>query len=170
MVVFGDSIPSRIRHKEFNDNLHQGHCQLRKFPGATVRDMKHYIEPTLERNTPDTVIIHCGTNDLQQRTGDELSEDDIAQIIIQIGERCKNAGVNCVMISSITSRRPLKCQKKRNIVTDKLRELCEQRGFVFIDNAEIRVDQHLWKDGLHLNEHGTAKLANNFIKAINRYY
>ena len=170
VVVFGDSIPSRIRHQEFNDNLHQGHCQFKKFPGATVRDMKHYIEPTVERNTPDTVIIHCGTNDLQPRTGTELSEDEIAQIIIQIGERCKNAGVNCVMISSITSRRPLKCQKKRNIVNDKLRELCEQCGFVYIDNAEIRVDQHLWKDGLHLNESGTAKLANNFINAINRYY
>ena len=89
---------------------------------------------------------------------------------IQIGERCKNSGVNCVMISSITSRRPLKCQKKRNIVNDKLRELCEQCGFVYIDNAEIRVDQHLWKDGLHLNESGTAKLAYNFISAINRYY
>ena len=55
-------------------------------------------------------------------------------------------------------------------MNDKLRELCEQCGFVYIDNAEIRVDQHLWKDGLHLNESGTAKLANNVINAINRYY
>ena len=81
VVVFGDSIPSRIRHQEFNDILHQGHCQFKKFPGATVRDMEHYIEPTLERNTPDTAIIHCGTNDLQPRTGVEISEDEIAQII-----------------------------------------------------------------------------------------
>ena len=46
---------------------------------------------------------------------------------------------------------------------------CEQCGFVYIDSAEIRVDQHLWKDGLHLSESGKVKLANDFINAINSY-
>ena len=80
--------------------------------------MKHYIEPTLERNTPDTVIIQCGTNGLQVGTGAELSEHEIVQIITQIGERCIDAGINCAMISRLKSRTPLECQKRRKIVND----------------------------------------------------
>ena len=37
--------------------------KVRKFPGATISDMYHYLIPLLEKK-PDHVILHVGTNDV----------------------------------------------------------------------------------------------------------
>ena len=44
----------------------------------------------------------------------------------------------------------------------------ENNGFVYIDNKEIN-GEHLWKDGLHLQESGKVILARNFIDHINYF-
>lgn len=36
---------------------------VKPFPGATIRDMKSHIVPTIERS-PDQICLHVGTNDL----------------------------------------------------------------------------------------------------------
>ena len=36
---------------------------MRPHPGATTIDIYNYIKPEL-RQTPDVVIVHCGTNDI----------------------------------------------------------------------------------------------------------
>ena len=38
----------------------------------------------------------------------------------------------------------------------------------FIDNRNIR-EQHLWNDGIHLQNQGKVILSNNFANSINNY-
>ena len=44
----------------------------------------------------------------------------------------------------------------------------EKNGFVYIDNKEIN-GEHVWKDGIHLQENGKIILARNFIYHINNF-
>ena len=44
---------------------------VKTFPGAGVKEMNHYVKPTL-LTTPDKLILHVGTNDQQEMTPDEL--------------------------------------------------------------------------------------------------
>ena len=36
--------------------------------------MNHYVKPTLERN-PQLVILHVGTNDIQQKEPEEIAKE-----------------------------------------------------------------------------------------------
>ena len=40
---------------------------VRSFSGATAKHLRHYVEPTLEEERPDYVIIHVGTNNITKR-------------------------------------------------------------------------------------------------------
>ena len=37
---------------------------MRPHPGATAADIRDYIKPELRRK-PDVIIIHCGSNDIE---------------------------------------------------------------------------------------------------------
>ena len=63
--VFGTSMVKGIRVKEFNNNLTRCSSRIRSFPGATLKQLKHYVIPTLVDDTPDVVIIEGGCNDLR---------------------------------------------------------------------------------------------------------
>ena len=47
-----------------------------------------------------------------------------------------------------------------------MKEKCEIEGFIFIENSNIYL-HHLWKDGVHLENEGKDRLANNFIYSLN---
>ena len=49
-----------IRQNEFNRNLTSCSARFRTFPGATLKQLNHYILPTLTDDTPDVVIVHGG--------------------------------------------------------------------------------------------------------------
>ena len=46
---------------------------LRSFPGAKIKDLKHYCIPVLDRK-PKHAIIHCGKNDLRSRSPQEITK------------------------------------------------------------------------------------------------
>ncbi len=39
---------------------------IKTFPGATINDMTHYIQPIMKKQ-PKLVVLHVGTNDIQQK-------------------------------------------------------------------------------------------------------
>ena len=47
-IIFGDSIPKCIRHREFNQILENSSTQLIIFPGCNSKELYHYLDPTLE--------------------------------------------------------------------------------------------------------------------------
>ena len=57
----------------------------RSFPGAKVKCMKDYVKPCIRNNSPDYVILHVGTNELNS----ELTPERIAKSVIDVGKNCQ---------------------------------------------------------------------------------
>ena len=54
--------------------------------GATTKAMKHHVMGCLEDGSPDTILLHHGTNDLRN----EESAEKIASNIINVALSAKN--------------------------------------------------------------------------------
>ena len=170
VALFSDSICNRMSKHDLKKKLN---CNIAKksFPGATTDDMfKYYMWPTLEKNTPDTAIIHIGVNDiLGKGTPDggltENSIEQIAQDIMRCGEVCERAGVNTICISSVLSFKGRRAQLSVDHINAQLAKLCRDKSYDFILNDNIRYDYEntlYYGDGLHLSELGRDTLIENF--------
>ena len=166
--ILCDSIPKGIRIKEFNRYIKYGYARIKSFPGTTINQLNNYYSiPTLKEEKPEIVILHVGINDLLSNRENNTPEDKIAEEIINIGRKCKDHGVETVFISGITF-----CKNVDRLVIVRVNQMIkiesEKNGFVYIDNKEIN-GEHIWKDGIHLQENGKIILANNFIDHINNF-
>ena len=61
IVVIGDSI---IKNVNGRDVSRGDSVKIRPHPGASTEDLFDHIKPAIRKN-PDIVVIHTGTNDLQ---------------------------------------------------------------------------------------------------------
>ena len=55
---------------------------VKSFPSAMIRSMKHYIQPTLEENQPDKILLHVGTNKTTQKEQLELQQNNTIHLKI----------------------------------------------------------------------------------------
>ena len=163
--VLGTSMVKGIRRIEFNSYLNKCSTRFRPFVGATLKQMETYVQPIINDDTPDVVILHIGCNDISDKN---KSASDIAQGIINIGIYCKERNVNDVLISSLICRTQPNLQSKVSEVNKILLNTCKFYGLGYIDNSNIKVDL-LVQDGLHLNEKGKIYLANNYINHMNKF-
>ena len=163
--VLGTSMEKGIRRNEFNFSLKKCNTRFRPFIGATIKQMETYVKPITQDDTPDLVILPTGCNDISNKN---MSANDIAEGIINIGRYCKEHNVNNVTISSLICRSQKHLQHRVNAVNTMLMNRCKNYGLGYNDNSNIEVG-FLAQDGLHLSKIGKSCLANNFINYINRY-
>ena len=129
---------------------------VKSFSGATVDCMNSYVCPTIKKN-PKTIILHCGTNDLNS----PQAACNIAQDIIDVAKTLET-GNNTVIVSGLVPRGDF-LNGKATEVNKVLKQLCQSKNLKFIDNSNIDPSFHLNRSRLHLNDYGTTLLANNFI-------
>ena len=58
--MFSDSIPKGIRIREFNRYITNATARLKSFPGATSKELTHYVVPTLQEESFHSALIHIG--------------------------------------------------------------------------------------------------------------
>ena len=65
-AIIGNSKAKNIKHYQLNRSklLKDQQVFVKSFPGKTIRSMKHYIQPTLEENKLDEILLHVGNNNL----------------------------------------------------------------------------------------------------------
>ena len=127
--------------------------------------MNHFILPTLHKDQPDVVLLHIGSNDINNQTKDKIDTEKLTGDIINIGKSCIDL---VVVISSVLPKTNIPLTRLIRQVNDSLREQCVLNGFGFISNDNIS-RTHLWKDGIHLEDLGTNILAGNFVDFLNRF-
>ncbi len=71
---------------------------VKTFPGAAVKDMNHYLKPTLESH-PEMIMLHVGTNDIPKK-----NPSDIVNEIESLGKIIVENGSTKVAISEIIQR------------------------------------------------------------------
>ena len=151
ICILSDIICRRIKMMDFNDAINNGSAHLTAFPGATAKQLHHYIILILLDQSLDTVIIHVGTNSLTY-----TKPLDTVNEILDIVKRCHSYGINNVYVSSHIRR--TKYQKEIDIINKYLQANHLVYDYVFIDNCNIK-DGRFRRDKLHPNDIGTTVLA-----------
>ena len=129
--------------------------KVRQFPGATITDMYDHLKPILKRH-PEFLILHIGTNDTSKYTPNEIADKVLALkrfVVVSQNKECK------VIISTLTMR--VDSSKNGNAV-QKVNEILKELNIPLAKNFDI-AKKHLGSRGLYLNEHGTSRLAMNYI-------
>ena len=137
--------------------------KMRPHPGATTVDICDYIKPEL-RHKPDVIIIHCGTNDIENEIN---TVKKIKKLVKEIDEYDKQNPPK-VVISSLIKIYDQDFNDDIVNINDKLQRFCNSKGLSFIDNNNID-RSYLNKGKLHLNRRGSSCLANNFKKFVRSF-
>ena len=128
--VLGTSIVKGIRRNEFNSCLKKYNTRFIPLIGATIKQMETYVKPIIQDDTPDVVILHIGCNDISNKN---MSANDIAEGIINIGRYCKEHNVNNVTISSLICRSQKHFQHRVNAVNTMLMNGCKNYGLCLLN-------------------------------------
>ena len=107
--------------------------------------MQHYAIPSLVDETPNRVILHGECNDV---SNSNISLEKIASDIKDLSEMCRDYGENEIFVSYLICRKNSYLNEKVPRINFLLNLICKEKGFVFIDNRYINIDD-LWEDGLH---------------------
>ena len=138
-------------------------ANFKRYHGGKAKRIKDDLTQHLQQGTCDRAIVHIGGNDLQDGYAPSLVRK-LASDIIETGLVCKERGARDVYIAGVTVRKWEYTWDRCKILNWELKELCQKNGFKFIDNSNISTD-HL-KDEVHLNDTGTALLANNYLNSL----
>ena len=163
VAVIGDSMLKRLSSYELSQCCREVNSFVRPFIGATVEEMHDYLIPVL-RKKPDVVVLHIGTNDLNdpQYDGEQTLINKLNDLLVKI----QNTLPNVIIIMSLpTIRRDQFFGRVRNF-NIMLANYCRENLINFISNENINCN-HLNKGGLHLNIDGSKILSSNITSFIN---
>ena len=85
LFVVGDSHLKRLSKQLFNYSIRDTHAVIKNFDGATTKRLGHHVLPILKEDKPDSVLIHIGTNDVNNHKLYAVSPEKLASDIIKIG-------------------------------------------------------------------------------------
>ena len=165
LFVVGDSHLKRLSKQLFNYSIRDTHAVIKNFDGATTKRLGHHVLPILKEDKPDSVLIHIGTNDVNNHKLYAVSPEKLASDIIKIGRTCKSFNVKEVFVSSVLWRNEVILSNQINRTNELLNKICKENDFIYILNNNI-TPSHLSKDGIHLNDIDTLKLGENFAKHV----
>ena len=84
-LIIGDSIVKNIGGWRLNKRI-KSTVLVKSIPGTRTKTLKHHVRGCLEDNSPDTAILHFGTNNLKNNK----SAEDIATDIMNFAISAKN--------------------------------------------------------------------------------
>ena len=162
--LLGDSNFNKIGVPEMNSHLKKAQCVKYSYSGATSLHLQHYCDILLSERL-DTVFIHAGTNDIWGRNKRNVTSQQIAEDIINIGLKCRETGVKTIYISSIFITHVPNSNRIRGEVNNLLKLLCYGNNFTYINNDFLTLND--LEDQVHLNWDGRRKYVNNIINILN---
>ena len=151
---------SGIKIGRLNQALRNKNSYKVVYPGAKAEDIEYYCVRTLHMEKPDIVIVHAGTN--------QVENDDpftIARNIVNIVKTCHEQGVNKVYVSEIIHRPdyPDIVIQTNNI----LRCWEALHDYTLIYNSNID-SSCICSDKVHLTGKGKNRLSSNFRRVLNK--
>ena len=157
IVVIGDSIMKNVNGRDLS---RVNSVKIRPHPGASTDDPTDHIKPAIRKN-PDIVVIHTGTNDLQNNCNIVKKAKKLVSAVKEVD---KDNSIK-IAFSGIINREDENFKDKNNYVNNKLKNYCNSAGMGFIDNSNID-GSCLNRGKLHLNKKGIAALAKNFGRFV----
>ena len=162
VLIVGDSILKPLRPSTMSS---QKRVKCKTLPGAKIDDLFEPTKNMVDKNLPQTVIIHVGSNNMAMNDSTTI-EKKVESLALQILGECSS--VNAITISSIIKRRAYQSDllNKLNDTNSRLKSMALSHGWDFINNDSIEPIQHLCNDGIHLSPEGVNVFAQNLIRHI----
>ena len=133
--------------------------KIRPHPGTSMEELNDHIKPAIRKN-PDIVVIHTGTNDLENNCNIVKSAKELVSAVKEID---KDNSLK-VAFSIIINREDEDFKDKINNVNNGVNNnYCNSAGMDFIDNSNID-GACLNRGKLHLNRKKAAALAKNLCR------
>ena len=156
VVVTGDSLLNGINERGIS-KPHK--VNVHNFPGGTSETILEELD-TLVASKPDCIIIHAGTNDLNNGIN---SLNSVKKIV----KKVKQASANTKVVSSslITRKDKKDLDKKVQDTNSRLKNYCAQTNIDYIDNNNVK-EEHLGNKKLHLNKRCNTVFAKNLLKCL----
>ena len=162
ITILGDSMINDLKHRDFQQKCQNHRFYAKSYPGATVADTAHYIQPSVQRE-PDLLLVHCGTNTLK---GYKCAKN-IANEIATLASSAKRTN-NDVIVSSIIGRED-EFRTKATEVNVFLKQMCQELDIGYLDHSNISCEHLTFKGrfpSLHLNKVGSDILFNNLVDSF----
>ncbi len=156
VLIAGDSMLTGIEEGRLQT---RHNVKVRPFSGATTEDMRSYLQPLLKKE-PTTVILHIGTNDA---TESGMDSDTLISRILDLKAEIEKTVNGCKVILSLPMRR--RDNAKANEILIKVCDKLISMKLDIINNNNIMNDQ-LGRRGLHLNQYGNARFAQNILNKL----
>ena len=84
-----------------------GKTYFNGFRGAISKRFNHYSIINLHEDQPDVVLLHIGSDDINNETKGKINTEKLTGDIINIGKSCIDLGVKEVVISSVLPKQSI---------------------------------------------------------------
>ena len=156
-IIVGDFMIKYLNGCELSrDNSVKIKCH----PGANKDNVIDYVRPS-GRKKPDMIIIHTGTNDIQNKVN---TLQKVRKVITTMKEIDVNNEIQ-IAFSSVIHRKDQDFEEEIKEIKRKLENLCKGKWIKFINNSN-NDGSCLNRSKLHLKNSGTALLVKNFSQAL----
>jgi lysophospholipase L1-like esterase len=122
-------------------------------PGIRTEQIQRVIERR-ELGSPDSVVIHVGTNDLRRTRNLDYVMGDVYGLVNTANTKFSTSRV----VFSGVLRRVDVSWRRVGAVDDRLEWVANTLGVTFVDPNSWMDDWDFSRDGLHLNRRGTRHL------------
>jgi lysophospholipase L1-like esterase len=123
------------------------------FPGIRTEQLQRFIERR-ERGSPDSVVIHVGTNDLRRNGNLDYVKEDVYGLVNTTNTKFSTSR----MVLSGVLRREDVSWWRIGTVNDRLEWVANTLGVTFVDPNSWVDDWDISRDGLHINRRGARHL------------
>ena len=169
-LIVADSTIRNVKLWQLKENVSSTDSDIiiRRHPGATADEMKHFIKDSLIRFSPSKLIIFAGCNDISRAKKDNRDEYDVVNSIMEMAMEGRKHGCKEVFVSSVLTRWEQQYITTIDRVNLLLERVCRGEGVNFLNHCDITKD-HICGDGLHPNANGTTVLKMNILSCFDGF-
>ena len=160
-LIIGDSIIQGIKEQVF----HKGkRTKVLSLKGKGINAVRDYIERmSLQGKDPQNIIIHVGSNDLNHYSLALLSKE-FEDLIEYIQEKHRFSKILICLVSQKMGN--YQFNRKAREVNQLLKDLCLNKNVSDVFHNNMKTDDLLRADKVHLPDRGTAVFVNNLKKQL----
>lgn len=144
------------------DQDHEGHS------GDRADEVATNVEQWATQTKPDVVLLHLGSNDLEQDQSNSTTIDDLSDVIANLRAAVPKVKILLAQIITEQTRADDFADLNGHIATLATQLNTKASPVVLVDqNTGFDADVDTF-DGVHPDESGERKLANNWLKALTK--
>jgi len=145
-MVVGDSIVRNV-------GAEHADMKMECFPGIKTEQLHRLMEKR-DLGSPDTVIIHVGTNDLRTTRNLDIVMGEVYALVCAAKKKLPN----CRLVLSGVSRPRDVSWRRIGALNDRFDWVANALGLAFVDPNRWVEDGDFARDGVHLNGRGKKRL------------